>query len=179
MQLDEITTLEKIVREQAIHDALTDLYNRRYLAECMQIEFSRAQRNNHPVAFLLLDLDHFKEVNDTYGHQTGDHVLQIAAQAVAAQIRRSDIAFRFGGEEFMIIMPEINRDDALLRAEHLCQVIDELQIEYEQKTIHITVSIGVAVYPTQGKNGDEILFAADSALYRAKNAGRNKVVLYQ
>ena len=177
-QLDEITALEKIVREQSIHDALTNLYNRHFLSESMEIEFSHAQRSHQPIAFLLMDLDHFKDINDIYGHQAGDHALEVTAQTVIAQIRRSDIAFRYGGEEFMVIMPEITVEDAFQRAERLCKVIDNLIIKYEANTIRITVSIGIAVYPFHGKNGDEILSKADTALYQAKNSGRNKVVLY-
>jgi diguanylate cyclase (GGDEF)-like protein len=177
-QLTEITALEQKMREQAVHDALTGLYNRHYLSERLEVEFSRAQRKNHPIAFLLMDLDHFKEINDTYGHQAGDLALVTTAQTIAAQTRRSDIACRYGGEEFMVIMPEIGMDDALQRAEYFRKDIDDLRIEYEGKTIHVTVSIGVAIYPTQGIDGDKILTMADTAMYQAKQAGRNKAVLY-
>lgn len=177
-QLDEITKLEQQVREQAIRDALTGLYNRHYLIDVLETEFSRAKRKGHPIAFMLIDLDHFKQVNDVYGHQAGDLTLQAATQVISKLIRGSDIAFRYGGEEFLVILPEISAQDAHERAEQLRRAIDELEILFEQKTITVNASIGVAIYPLHGSTGDEMLTRVDQALYQAKETGRNRVVLY-
>ncbi|MFZ5822433.1 MAG: ligand-binding sensor domain-containing protein, partial [Chloroflexota bacterium] len=170
-QLDEITKLEKQVREQAIRDALTGLYNRHHLLNVMEAEFCRAARKGHSIAFMLMDLDHFKEVNDLYGHQAGDLALQAATQTISKLIRRSDIAFRYGGEEFLVILPEISVQDARQRAEQLRRAIDELEILFGEKTITINASIGIAIYPLHGNNGDEMLTRVDQALYQAKEAG--------
>ncbi|MCE1255007.1 MAG: diguanylate cyclase [Anaerolineae bacterium] len=178
-QINEITSLEQALREQAIHDGLTGLYNRHYLSEIMDIELNRAQRGQHSLAFLLMDLDHFKQINDTYGHLAGDYALKITAETVAAHTRRGDIVFRYGGEEFMVFMPDINLDDVIQRANYICNLINQLQIVFDNRQIHVTASIGVAVFPLHGNSGDEILSRADVALYQAKRSGRNRVVVYQ
>jgi len=177
-QLEEITKLEQQVREQAIRDALTGLYNRHHLLNVLEAEFCRAERKGHSIAFMLIDLDHFKKVNDSYGHQAGDTTLQAATQVIGKSIRRSDIAFRYGGEEFLVILPEITLNNARQRAEQLRQAIDELEILFKGETIHISASIGMAIYPQHGSTGDEMLSRVDHALYQAKKAGRNKVILY-
>ncbi|RPH61264.1 MAG: diguanylate cyclase [Chloroflexi bacterium] len=176
-QLAEITVLEQKVREQAIRDALTGLYNRHYLSEMLGAELSRAKRGAYTVAFLLVDLDHFKNVNDTYGHPAGDQALITATKVIGEHTRRSDIACRYGGEEFLIVMPEITREGALRRAEQLRADIENLQIQAGQQTIRVTASIGIAIYPLHGDDSDEILSAVDSALYQAKETGRNRVIL--
>ncbi len=177
-QLDEITQLEKKVREQAIRDALTDLYNRHHLSDVLENEFSRADRKGHSIAFLLVDLDHFKQVNDKYGHHVGDLALKETARVIQKKTRRSDSAFRYGGEEFLLILPEITTAEAITRAEQLCQDIHALNIMHEEIIIHVHASIGVAIYPEQGQNSDEMLIRADRALYRAKGAGGNQVIQY-
>jgi diguanylate cyclase (GGDEF)-like protein len=178
-QLDEITDLEKVVREMAIHDALTNLYNRHYLSERLPGEFNRAQHEHHCIAFLLMDIDHFKMVNDRFGHQNGDLALRQVSQIVLSRIRESDIACRYGGEEFMVIMANIEIPEVLERAEQLRQAIEALRITDQGQEICITASIGVAIYPLHGGSQDQILSCADAALYQAKHAGRNQVVLYQ
>ena len=177
-QLEEITKLEKQVREQAIRDALTGLYNRHHLSDVLESEFSRAERKQYAIGFMLIDLDHFKQVNDTYGHHAGDLALKAATQVISKHIRRSDIAFRYGGEEFLIILPEITLENACQRAEQLCNDINALEILFEQETIRINASIGVAIYPQHGDDSDEILMRVDKALYQAKQSGRNRVILY-
>ena len=177
-QLNEITMLEQKVREQAIHDALTGLYNRHHLSEVLDIEFSYAERKKQTIAFMLIDLDHFKNINDIYGHQAGDQALQAATLVIQEQIRRSDVAFRYGGEEFLVILPEISLENAKQRAEQLRQAIDALEIPFNGKTIHINASIGVAIYSQHGNNSDEMLTCVDKALYQAKATGRNSVVVY-
>jgi diguanylate cyclase (GGDEF)-like protein len=125
-----------------------------------------------------MDMDHFKDLNDTYGHQAGDEALKAAAQTIVNQIRKSDIACRYGGEEFMVIMPETSRPDAIQRAEQFRKDIESLQVMYMGQSIQLTVSIGIAIYPIHGSNVDEILSATDKALYQAKETGRNKIVIY-
>jgi diguanylate cyclase (GGDEF)-like protein len=177
-QLEEITKLEKQVREQAIRDALTGLYNRHHLSDVLESEFSRAERKRYAIAFMLIDLDHFKQVNDNYGHHAGDLALKAATQVISKHIRRSDIAFRYGGEEFLVILPDITLENACQRAGQLCNDINALEIPFEQEIIRINASIGVAIYPQHGKDSDEILMRVDKALYEAKKTGRNKVILY-
>jgi len=177
-QLTEITELEQKMHELAIHDALTGLYNRHYLSERLAAEISHALRKNYPIAFLLIDLDHFKSINDTYGHQAGDLALIATAHAIKTHIRQSDIVCRYGGEEFMIIMPEIGMEDALQRAEYFRKCIDDLRVKHENRSIHVTASVGIAVYPVQGTDSDKILSMADTAMYQAKQSGRNKVIVY-
>ncbi len=176
-RLDEVTALQEKVREQAIRDALTGLYNRHYLSEMLESELIRAKRNKHPIIFMLMDLDRFKNINDTYGHQAGDEALVSVAKTISAQIRGSDIACRYGGEEFMIIMPEIELGLALIRAEQFRDMIKALRIPFKEHLIQVTMSIGVASYPDHGQTSDEMLSLADNALYKAKAEGRNKVVV--
>jgi diguanylate cyclase (GGDEF)-like protein len=177
-QLDEITALEKEVRELAIHDALTGLYNRHYLSDRLSSEFNRAQHDNYQIAFLLLDIDHFKDVNDTFGHQAGDHVLKLVGKILTSKTRQSDIACRYGGEEFMVVISKISMEDALDRAEYFRSKIEGLNADFGGRQISITASIGVAIYPVHGNSPDQILSRADAALYQAKHAGRNRIVLH-
>ena len=135
-QLEEITNLEKQVREQAIRDALTGLYNRHHLSDVLESEFSLAERKRYAIAFMLIDLDHFKQVNDNYGHHAGDLALKAATQVISKHIRRSDIAFRYGGEEFLVILPEITLEYTCQRAEQLCNDINALEIPFEQDEDH-------------------------------------------
>jgi diguanylate cyclase (GGDEF)-like protein len=177
-QLDEITELEKAVRELAVHDALTGLYNRHYLSDRLKAEINRAQHGNHQIAFLLMDIDHFKHVNDTFGHQSGDLILKQVGKIITSNTRQSDIACRYGGEEFMLVMSKIDLPEVLERAEYFRKTIEDISAETDGREIRITVSIGVAIYPLHGADQDQILSCADAALYQAKNAGRNQVVLY-
>ncbi len=174
-QLEEITRLQQKMREQSIRDALTGVYNRHFLTEVLDAEISRAQRDNYMIAFLLIDLDHFKQINDRYGHLTGDYVLKAVAQDIQAHTRLGDIVCRFGGEEFLVIMPKITESDTLLRAEELRQSIENLRLEHKGHAIPITISVGAAFYPLHGNNSDEILSIVDMAMYAAKQEGRNRV----
>ncbi|MCS6995237.1 MAG: diguanylate cyclase [Anaerolineales bacterium] len=176
-KLDEILELQNQLREQAIRDALTGLFNRRHLADVMTGELSRARRANYPVTFMLIDLDHFKEVNDRYGHQTGDEVLKATGQMLLSHIRQGDYAFRYGGEEFLIILPGTAPQDALHRAEQLRADFAALRAQANGTPIGITVSIGVAVYPFDGDKTEDILHYVDEALYQAKGKGRDRVIL--
>jgi diguanylate cyclase (GGDEF)-like protein len=176
-KLDEIIELQKKLREQAIRDALTGLFNRHYLADVMSNELSRAQRGSYTVTFMLIDLDHFKEINDRYGHQAGDVVLRDAAVMLLRHIRQGDFAFRYGGEEFLIILPGTAPQDALRRAEQLRADFIALKTEVNEQTIDITASIGVAIYPIDGEKTEDILHYVDEALYQAKGKGRDRVII--
>jgi diguanylate cyclase (GGDEF)-like protein len=174
----ELQEMQEKLREQSIRDALTGLYNRHYLRERLDAEFSRALRKKHPIAFLLMDLDHFKEINDTYGHQAGDQALVAVSNVIASHTRQSDIACRYGGEEFMVIMPEVGLDNAQQRAEYFRKSIADLEIESNGKVIRLTISIGIAIFLTHATDSDKILSMADEAMYKAKQSGRNKIVVY-
>lgn len=173
--------LREILHLQSIHDVLTGLYNRRYLEEMVQQEIYRAQRNNTTFGIMMIDIDHFKKVNDEYGHKVGDEVLQALAHTFKAHIRRGDIACRWGGEEFILYLYETNLDTIVERSEELRRSIEDLKIVSKEVGVvmKITISIGLALYPRDGKSLSELVIAADHALYQAKETGRNKVVMYK
>lgn len=172
--------LRETLRNQSIHDPLTGLYNRRYLEETISREVNRAKRNSLPFAICILDVDKFKEFNDTFGHEAGDIVLQGLGTLLNSFIRVGDTACRYGGEEFVIVLPETSMKDALKQAERLHQQVSHLQLNYQQKILgKITISIGIAIYPEDGVDSQSLINAADIALYQAKNSGRNKTVCYK
>lgn len=177
-QLIEIGVLQSQLREQAIRDALTNVFNRRYLEETLERELARAARELYPLCVIMLDLDYFKNINDTYGHEAGDVVLKTLAETVTRQSRHGDFLCRFGGEEFVLVMPNIGIAKAQERAEELHQLINSLNIPYERFNLTTTISMGIAWYPEHGKTKEELLRAADKAMYAAKNAGRNRVIIY-
>jgi diguanylate cyclase (GGDEF)-like protein len=177
-QLIEIGMLQSQLREQAIRDALTNVFNRRYLEETLERELARAEREGYPLCLIMMDLDHFKVVNDTYGHEAGDVVLKALAETVTRQSRHGDFVCRYGGEEFVLVMPNIVIETARQRAGELHQLINSLNIVYGVFNLTTTISMGVAAYPEHGKTKEEVLRAADRALYVAKNTGRNRVVVY-
>jgi diguanylate cyclase (GGDEF)-like protein len=178
IRLDEISELHQQLREQAIHDVLTGLYNRRYLDETLDREIARARRKNYPVSLLMLDVDHFKQINDTFGHQAGDQYLQVIGRLLKNKIRREDIASRFGGDEFLVVMPDANIESALNRAEGFRQEMSEVVIDIEGQKISTTLSVGVAIFPDNGGTVEQTLLAVDQALYLAKTQGRNRVCLF-
>jgi len=177
-QLIEIGLLQSQLREQAIRDALTNLFNRRYLEETLERELARAARELYPLCVVMMDIDHFKDVNDTYGHGAGDLVLRALADTVTKQSRHGDFVCRFGGEEFILVMPNIGIEIAHERALGLHMIIEELNVPYEQHNLTVTVSMGLAWYPAHGETKEQLLRAADRALYAAKNAGRNRLSIY-
>jgi len=177
-QLIEIGLLQSRLREQAIRDSLTNLFNRRYLEETLERELSRAARENYPVCIIMIDLDHFKRVNDTYGHEAGDLILKAIAEILSEQSRRGDFACRFGGEEFVIVMPNISMDTAYGRAEDLRNMLNVLRVPYEYFSLSVTISMGIACYPMNGQTRESILRAADQAMYAAKEAGRDHILSY-
>ena len=162
---------------QAITDALTGLYNRRYLYELLPRELLRAKRKGTPVSIIMLDIDYFKNVNDTLGHEAGDYVLREFGALIKKNIRDIDIACRYGGEEFCLVLPEAPLDIAQRKAEEIRIALEQRDLNYRGKPITITASLGVAVYPDHGTETDILLRAADEALYEAKGSGRNQVVV--
>jgi diguanylate cyclase (GGDEF)-like protein len=164
----------------SITDALTGIANRRHFEWRLSEEIERARRYKYPLSTLMLDLDHFKQVNDNYGHQIGDIVLQQVAQRLRRILRRTDFLARYGGEEFIVLAPQTPADRALILAERLRQVIAESPIPVaDNLQIHITISIGVAVFPNHAQNESELVRAADAALYKAKQMGRNRVCMFE
>lgn len=165
------------LRFQSIRDSLTGLFNRRYMEESLDRELRRAARSEHPLGIIMLDIDHFKEVNDSFGHEAGDAVLRALGTFLCKRIRGEDIACRFGGEEFMLILPEAPLDVTRERAEALWRESKDIQVEFEGRKLSTpTISFGVAVYPQHGATRESVLRAADAALYRAKSEGRDRVV---
>lgn len=175
-QLEENQLLQAKLREQAVHDALTGMFNRTYLDDTLGRELARAEREGSPVSLLMIDIDHFKSVNDTYGHKAGDLMLEAIGRLFMSRTRSSDMIFRYGGEEFLALLPGMPLDAAAERAECLCEKVEALKVDYEGKSVQITVSIGAATYHA-GLNADAVLGAADRALYKAKALGRNCVAV--
>ena len=166
------------LRDQSIRDVLTGLFNRRYMLETCRRELSRAARAGQSISILSIDVDHFKKYNDNHGHDAGDLVLRAVGNCLENLFRNEDIPCRFGGEEFVVILPGADADAALRRAEQLRSKVEDIVVRYLEKNLpRITVSIGVAVFPDAGDNPQTVLKAADQALYRAKEKGRNRVEL--
>jgi diguanylate cyclase (GGDEF)-like protein/PAS domain S-box-containing protein len=170
--------LREALRTQSVRDALTGLYNRRYLEEVLDREVRRAGRAGQSLAVLMIDLDHFKRFNDTYGHDAGDAVLREAAFFLLRNVRAEDFVCRYGGEEFVVILPTAGLDGARARAERLRSKMRELNIMYQGKSLGtVTFSVGVAAFPEHGMAPKDLMAAADAALYAAKRGGRNQVAL--
>ena len=169
----------RLLERMATHDELTGLCNRRKLAEVMKREAERSRRYGTELSLLMLDLDHFKKVNDTYGHDFGDFVIKEFAARILAGIRRSDFSFRFGGEEFIVLLPQTGLSGALTAAEKIRALCAEQPFAGLQISIGMTVSIGVASYQDhKPQQPDDLICCADRALYLAKESGRNRVVVY-
>lgn len=165
------------LRRLAAMDPLTGIYNRRFGLQRLKDEFSRAVRAGSALAVLMLDLDHFKVVNDTYGHLTGDRVLMKLTHLARSLLREGDVLLRYGGEEFLVILPGASSHDAALMAERLRHAVEDASITYGEQSFHITVSIGAASYPEVNIDNQEALVQiADTRLYQAKENGRNRVV---
>lgn len=170
-------TLEAL-RRLATRDQLTGLLNRREFDRILAEERDRSQRFGHPLALVLLDIDHFKRVNDTHGHPAGDAVLREVARRLTREVRSVDRLVRFGGEEFAVLVMEGNRQVALSAAQRLCAAVRrEPMFAKETLPLNITISAGLAVMPEDARSGDELVAAADKALYAAKAAGRDRVAM--
>jgi diguanylate cyclase (GGDEF)-like protein/PAS domain S-box-containing protein len=172
--------LRETLRHQVIHDALTGLFNRRYLEETLEREIYRVRRKGVSLGLIMLDLDHFKRFNDTYGHEAGDDLLRALGKLLSGRVRHEDVACRYGGEEFVLILPEASRKIVKERAEDIRQGCAKLQVFHRGRIIEsITVSLGIAMFPEDGGTGQDVLRAADDAMYQAKAQGRNRVVMAQ
>jgi diguanylate cyclase (GGDEF)-like protein len=170
--------LRNRLEQQSIRDSLTDLFNRHFMEIALERELSRAARQQKPLAVLMLDVDHFKHFNDTYGHEAGDFVLREVAETLRETVRNEDIVCRYGGEEFVVILPEVGLEAAMERAEDLRRMVSQIRMHYRGEDLkEVRVSIGVAIYPEHAESMGQILRAADSALYQAKHSGRNCVTL--
>jgi len=175
-QLAQIESLQADLRDQAIRDTTTGLFNRRFLDDTLERELARAAREGSPLSVIMLDLDHFKELNDTHGHKAGDLALAAVGALLHDKSRLGDFACRYGGEEFVVIMPDTPLATALLRAEERRVALLQTDLTAQGRVLHMTLSGGVAVFPRHGETPDALLRAADGALYAAKAAGRNRVM---
>jgi diguanylate cyclase (GGDEF)-like protein/PAS domain S-box-containing protein len=176
---DEISVLQSKLEEMAVHDPLTGLYNRHYLDVTLKRELARAAREKYPVSFVMIDIDRFKRVNDTFGHKAGDAVLQSLAALLTENSRASDIIFRFGGEEFLAVLPKVKVDLALQIAEKWRRSFLESTVLLGYGGVKATISCGIAAFPRHGNTGAELIAVADEALYQAKAAGRNQSAIWK
>lgn len=169
---------EEVLRQESVHDPLTGMFNRRYMVEMLDREINRAERKQQPISIIMLDIDHFKQVNDTLGHAAGDALLHTLGGFLLKHVRGADIACRYGGDEFILILPGAPLSIAQQRAEKIREGASELRIEpYSDLRGKFTLSLGVAVFPDQGSTREAIFAAADAALYAAKEAGRNQIAV--
>jgi diguanylate cyclase (GGDEF)-like protein len=175
-RINEIQILQAQLKEESIRDPLTRLYNRRYMEDALQREFAHATRDGYPVSIIMADIDHFKKVNDTHGHSAGDEVLEQLSQLFMANFRAEDIVCRYGGEEFLIVMPETSAETAFMRIDGLRKVLETTPLKLSGLELQITLSAGIAVYPAEGSTIDQIVQKADQAMYQAKREGRNRVI---
>ena len=177
---EELRSKNEVLETLAITDPLTEAYNRRHFFELAEQEVQRAVRYQHPLSLMLIDVDHFKIVNDTYGHQVGDEVLVKIVQLFQENIRAIDVFARYGGEEFVVLLPETGCEETRGLAERICSLVSETPILSGESTVSVTLSIGVTCWQgDQEFNFDHLLSQADSALYQAKGMGRNSVVVWQ
>ncbi|MDB5977407.1 MAG: sensor diguanylate cyclase [Nevskia sp.] len=169
--------LRETLRLQSIRDPLSGLLNRRYLEESLPRELDLARREQHELAVLMIDIDHFKRFNDTYGHDTGDQALRLIGQLFIKEFRGSDIACRFGGEEFTIVLPRTGMAQARSRAQDLLEKIRRIEIVHGGRVVEtLTASVGIACFSQRGETASELIGAADQALYQAKRGGRDRTV---
>jgi diguanylate cyclase (GGDEF)-like protein/PAS domain S-box-containing protein len=178
VQLAEITALQNQLQEKAMRDGLTGLYNRHYLHETLPRELARAEREALPLAVVMIDIDHFKAINDTHGHMAGDQALQRIAEILQHLTRESDLVCRFGGEEFLVALPGLTLPDALARTETWRTAIAAARLDQAGQSIRLTASQGIATFPEHGRNDATLLANADAALYAAKRAGRDRICVY-
>ena len=181
---EELASINETLREKnvelheiSITDSLTKLYNRKHLMETLDKEVSRSQRHSHSFSLLVIDIDHFKKYNDTYGHLAGDEALRRLASVFKECIRSSDYAARYGGEEFIIMLPEIGPEQGVEAAERIRHKVAEEIFNSDGESIKVTISVGVASFPENGEDAESVIRNADAALYEAKELGRNRVVL--
>ncbi len=173
----DVKKVQAKMAEMSTIDELTKLYNRRYFMEALGAEFERASRYGAEMALIMLDLDYFKKINDTYGHPAGDVVLSDIGKLLKKHVRRNDLACRYGGEEFVVILPNANKDGIYSAYERFREMVSKQPFEHGYKQFHMTVSIGIA-FSNDSESADGLLIHADEALYQAKESGRNRIVTY-
>lgn len=164
---------EEIYRLTTV-DGLTQIFNKRYFLDTLEREISRCHRYGRDLALIMMDIDHFKQINDSYGHLAGDYVLKQIASVVHSKIRREDIFSRYGGEEFVILLPEITGKAALVTAEKVRKLVEKHRFRFEDQDIAVTLSLGVSTLSAEVRDSQEFIRQADTKLYEAKNAGRNR-----
>lgn len=170
--------LRSTLRQQSIRDPLTGMYNRRYMEETLEREVIRAARNNETVGVIMLDIDHFKDFNDTFGHQAGDVLLQSLGHFFLSHVRGEDVACRYGGEEFILLLPGSTVQETCERAGEMREKAHLMNVEFKGQSLgKITLSFGISVFPDHGTSPDDLVQKADQALYRAKSEGRDRVVV--
>ncbi|MFD2095490.1 diguanylate cyclase [Corallincola platygyrae] len=176
---DQLVDAMQQLKDQSCRDALTGIFHRGAVMEFLQQRLSAAKRQKHPVSVVMADLDHFKQINDTYGHPAGDKVLKTVANEIQQQLRGCDSIGRYGGEEFLIVLDDTDAKTAQFVAERLRQKIESIEVQIESGTIHATTSMGIATvdFSKTDKSEDALLNEADKALYNAKRSGRNRVIL--
>jgi len=176
-KMEEVLALQQRLQEQSTQDPLTGLFNRRYLVEAMERELSRCARAGLPLSILLMDIDHFKRINDAFGHQAGDAVIVHLAHLLRQHARAGDVVCRYGGEEFLLLCPEMPQAAALERAQQYRTSLAAQPLQVGTTSIPMTLSAGVATFPEHGDSAEALIRSADEALYRAKGLGRNRVEL--
>jgi diguanylate cyclase (GGDEF)-like protein/PAS domain S-box-containing protein len=177
--IQEVERLREKLQELAIRDPLTNLYNRRYMEESLMREISQANREAHSIGIIMIDIDNFKGFNDTYGHQSGDLALEIIGALLNENIRSGDIACRYGGEEFVVILPQANLENTIKRGKQIKSNFESMPLPVgSDQPAFLTISLGISNFPQHGGDRDTILNNADQALYKAKRLGKNRVVSY-
>ena len=175
---DALLKSEALLREQSVRDHLTGVFNRRYMEETLERELLRASRKGLPLGVIMLDVDDFKRFNDTYGHAAGDAILRELGCWLLKHVRGEDIPTRYGGDEFIIVLPEASQAVTRQRAELICEDVKQFRLQFEGQNIEaVTLSLGVADFPEHGSTSTVLLKSADDALYRAKREGRGPVVV--
>jgi diguanylate cyclase (GGDEF)-like protein len=163
--------------ELATTDGMTKLYVHRYFQLLLDQEMHRSRRYNKIFSLIMMDIDNFKDFNDTYGHQLGDEVLKSVARAVKNILRANDVTARYGGEEFVVILPETDAPQAMIAAEKIRAIVESLEIVHGEERLHVTISLGVAAFPQHAGEKEELIRLADEALYTSKHKGKNRVSL--
>jgi diguanylate cyclase (GGDEF)-like protein/PAS domain S-box-containing protein len=176
-QLEDINQLQDKLQVQVVRDSLTGVYNRRYLDETLSREIAHASRSGYPLSLIMMDVDHFKKINDQYGHKMGDDVIVAIGRLLQTQTRDSDCVGRYGGDEFLLVMPEMSRENAFERAEIWREGIKAMVFQEGGQVVQVTISIGIAAFPQNGTNVDDLVKAADHAMYLAKEQGRDRTVV--
>lgn len=178
-QVEQLTEVNATLERLSLTDALTGVFNRRYLLSHLESVFAEAKRYARPFTAVLVDLDHFKQVNDTHGHLAGDEVLRVMARRLSQSLRSADVLGRYGGEEFLVILPETPVDAAAILGERLRHTVQVLPVHFGEAAIRVTASFGMAGFHPDQKDAHSLLEQADLALYRSKELGRNRVTQFE